>query len=109
MGVQPRDQGCMGGLHFFSLEDPSNPVALGCDGQDGYVHDVGGPQAPSTCECDGKKTLLTSGKAQCVIYRGPDAKYFGRDICYGYNEDTLTMCVKRIQPYIASGPKRDRR
>lgn len=40
VGVQPRDQGCMGGLHFFSLEDPSNPIALGCDGQDGYVHDV---------------------------------------------------------------------
>jgi hypothetical protein len=22
---------------------------------------------------------------------GPDEKYFGTDICYGYNEDTLTM------------------
>lgn len=42
VGVQPRNEGCMGGLHFFSLEDPSNPVALGCDGQDGYVHDVCG-------------------------------------------------------------------
>lgn len=68
VGVQPRDQGCMGGLHFFSLDDPSNPEDLGCDGQDGYVHD-----------------------AQCLIYRGPDEKYFGRDICYGYNEDTLTI------------------
>ncbi|KAF4907578.1 hypothetical protein CGCF415_v007331 [Colletotrichum fructicola] len=68
VGVQPRNVSCMGGLYFFSLEDPSNPVALGCDGQDGYVHD-----------------------AQCLIYRGPDSKYFGRDICYGYNEDTLTI------------------
>ena len=25
------------------------------------------------------------------VYRGPDKKYFGRDICYGYNEDTLTI------------------
>lgn len=40
VGVQPRNQGCLGGLHFFSLEDPTNPVDLGCDGQDGYVHDV---------------------------------------------------------------------
>ncbi|ROT38943.1 hypothetical protein SODALDRAFT_276544 [Sodiomyces alkalinus F11] len=68
VGVTPRNQGCMGGLYFFSLEDPSNPVPLGCDGKDGYVHD-----------------------AQCLIYRGPDEKYFGRDICYGYNEDTLTI------------------
>lgn len=24
-------------------------------------------------------------------YRGPDERYNGRDICYGYNEDTLTI------------------
>ncbi|KAK6828415.1 hypothetical protein PG987_011756 [Apiospora arundinis] len=68
VGVTPRNISCMGGLYFFSLDDPSNPLPLGCDGQDGYVHD-----------------------AQCLIYRGPDAKYNGRDICYGYNEDTLTI------------------
>lgn len=34
---------------------------------------------------------LTCWQAQCLIYRGPDKKYFGTDICYGYNEDTLTM------------------
>ncbi|KAK8050979.1 hypothetical protein PG993_002364 [Apiospora rasikravindrae] len=68
VGVTPRNISCMGGLYFFSLDDPSNPLPLGCDGQDGYVHD-----------------------AQCLIYRGPDVKYNGRDICYGYNEDTLTI------------------
>jgi hypothetical protein len=25
------------------------------------------------------------------VYKGPDEKYLGRDICYGYNEDTLTI------------------
>ena len=59
---------CRGGLKFFSLKDPSNPVTLGCDGQDGYVHD-----------------------AQCLVYRGPHTEFVGRDICYGYNEDTLTI------------------
>ncbi|KAH9429679.1 hypothetical protein MCOR02_009416 [Pyricularia oryzae] len=68
VGVRPRGEYCNGGHHFFSLEDPSNPVELGCDGQDGYVHD-----------------------AQCLIYRGPDERYQGRDICYGYNEDSLTI------------------
>jgi hypothetical protein len=24
-------------------------------------------------------------------YKGPDEKYLGRDICYSYNEDTLTI------------------
>lgn len=50
------------------MEDPTNPTTPGCAEQDGYVHD-----------------------AQCLVYRGPDKKYAGRDICYGYNEDTLTI------------------
>jgi hypothetical protein len=57
-------------LKFFDLKDPSKTTTLGCDGQDGYTHD-----------------------AQCLVYRGPDTKYAGKDICYGYNEDTLTMLV----------------
>jgi choice-of-anchor B domain-containing protein len=36
--------------------------------QDGYCHD-----------------------AQCIVYRGPHKKYYGRDICYLYNEDSLTI------------------
>ena len=35
--------------------------------------------------------LTFNSDAQCIVYRGPDNKYFGRDICYGYNEDTLTI------------------
>ena len=35
---------------------------------DGYVHD-----------------------AQCLIYRGPDSRFTGREICYGYNEDSLSI------------------
>ena len=35
--------------------------------------------------------LTFESDAQCIVYRGPHKKYFGRDICYGYNEDTLTI------------------
>jgi hypothetical protein len=48
------------------MDDPSKPYTTGCSPQDGYVHD-----------------------AQCIVYRGPDKKYNGRDICYGYNEVSL--------------------
>ena len=27
--------------------------------------------------------------AQCIVYRGPDKKYYGRDLCYGYNGSFL--------------------
>lgn len=30
-------------------------------------------------------------QAQCVIYTGPDAKYQGKEICFNYNEDSLTI------------------
>lgn len=29
--------------------------------------------------------------AHCLVYRGPDSRYDGKDICYGYNEDSLTI------------------
>ena len=68
VGAVPRGTGCSSGLIFIDLADPANPGTPGCAGGDGYVHD-----------------------AQCIVYRGPDERYDGRDICYGYNEDTLTM------------------
>ncbi|CCX16302.1 hypothetical protein FPQ18DRAFT_316951 [Pyronema domesticum] len=68
VGAVPRNTGCAAGLIFIDLTDPSNPTSPGCAAQDGYVHD-----------------------AQCLVYRGPDKEFNGRDICYGYNEDTLTI------------------
>ncbi len=67
-GFQPRTGPLKAGMVFFDLSDPSNPQTLGGTGVDGYVHD-----------------------AQCLVYRGPDEKYNGTDICYGYDEDSLTM------------------
>ncbi|KAH0605170.1 uncharacterized protein H6S33_005152 [Morchella sextelata] len=68
VGAQPRDDTCRSGLIFIDVSDPSNPTQTGCAASDGYVHD-----------------------AQCLIYRGPDTRYNGVEICYGYNEDSLTI------------------
>ena len=57
-----------GGLYFVDVSNPAAPKDAGCASADGYVHD-----------------------AQCVIYKGPDKKYTGREICFGYNEDSLTI------------------
>jgi choice-of-anchor B domain-containing protein len=68
VGAQPRNSTCKSGLQYIDLSDSSKPVSPGCASQDGYVHD-----------------------AQCVTYRGPDRRYRGRNICIGYNEDTVTI------------------
>jgi choice-of-anchor B domain-containing protein len=59
---------CSGGLHMINIQNPGNPVAAGCYSGDGYTHD-----------------------AQCVNYSGPDVNHQGQEICFNYNEDTLTI------------------
>jgi len=59
---------CNSGLHMVNINDPINPLFSGCFGDDGYVHDT-----------------------QCVNYTGPDTNYIGKEICFCYNEDTLTI------------------
>jgi choice-of-anchor B domain-containing protein len=68
VGAQPRNQTCKAGLQYIDLANPGKPTSPGCASQDGYVHD-----------------------AQCVTYNGPDRKFRGRNICIGYNEDTVTV------------------
>ncbi|KAF2014313.1 hypothetical protein BU24DRAFT_463111 [Aaosphaeria arxii CBS 175.79] len=68
VGARPRNSTCRSGLIFVDLKDPTNPTSPGCAANDGYVHD-----------------------AQCLIYNGPHTKYVGKEICYGYNEDSLTI------------------
>lgn len=53
---------CGGGLHMVDIADPVNPSFAGCFTGDGYTHDT-----------------------QCVIYRGPDADYYGRELCFSAN------------------------
>ncbi|KAK5943803.1 hypothetical protein PMZ80_003084 [Knufia obscura] len=67
-GANARNTTCAGGMFMVDVSDPANPTSPGCVSQDGYVHD-----------------------AQCVIYTGPTAQYHGREICFNYNEDTLTI------------------
>ncbi|KAE9982267.1 hypothetical protein EG328_011063 [Venturia inaequalis] len=81
VGALPRNSSCRAGIIFINVTDVANPTSPGCAWQDGYVHD-----------------------AQCLIYRGPDTKYVGREICYGYNEDTLTIydITDKTKPTIIS-------
>ncbi|CAO1601301.1 hypothetical protein XANCAGTX0491_004968 [Xanthoria calcicola] len=63
-----RSSSCKGGLFMLDVSVPANPTSPGCVSSDGYVHD-----------------------AQCVVYNGPDTQYLGKEICFNYNEDTLTI------------------
>ena len=66
---------CGGGLHMIDVRTPTTPTFVGCYAEEqtgragtGYVHD-----------------------AQCVIYRGPDQQYKGREICVNYAETGISI------------------
>ena len=81
VGARPRNDTCKSGIIFIDISDVSKPTKAGCASADGYVHD-----------------------AQCLFYKGPDTQYTGREICYGYNEDTLTIydITDKTKPEILS-------
>ncbi|NNF17865.1 MAG: choice-of-anchor B family protein [Gammaproteobacteria bacterium] len=68
VGSRNIDDGCGGGLHMIDISRPAVPEFAGCYSADGYTHD-----------------------AQCVVYNGPDPDHQGQEICFNYNEDTLTI------------------
>lgn len=66
---------CGGGHHAVDVRDPKKPKFAGCFGDDktgragtGYSHD-----------------------SQCVLYRGPDTRYTGKEICVGSNETAISI------------------
>lgn len=75
VGVSGSGDTCGGGLHMIDVRDPKNPTFAGCFSDTstgrsgtGYSHD-----------------------AQCVVYRGPDQSYKGREICIGSNETAISI------------------
>jgi choice-of-anchor B domain-containing protein len=66
---------CGGGLHMIDIKDPKNPRFVGCFSD------------PST----GRQKTGYTHDAQCVLYRGPDPDYQGREICFGSNETALSI------------------
>ena len=62
--------GCGGQLHMLDLRDPGNPEFVGCYNNPEYggTHD-----------------------SQCVIYRGADADYAGREVCFNSNSNALIL------------------
>jgi choice-of-anchor B domain-containing protein len=66
---------CGGGLHMIDIREPKNPTFFGC---------FADPQT-------GLQRTGYSHDAQCVVYKGPHAKYQGREICFGSNETHISI------------------
>ena len=75
VGASGGGETCGGGLHMIDIREPASPVFAGCfadsntgNAGTGYSHD-----------------------AQCIRYSGPDEAYAGHEICFGANENALSI------------------
>ncbi len=75
VGANSGGETCGGGLHIIDIREPKNPTFNGCfadtttgNAGTGYSHD-----------------------AMCTVYTGPDAEYQGKEVCFGSNENALSI------------------
>ena len=75
VGSNSGGETCGGGLHMIDIRNPTEPVFAGCfadtetgEAGTGYSHD-----------------------AMCIVYNGPDTDYQGHEICFGSNENALSI------------------
>ncbi len=66
---------CGGGLHMIDIQDPVRPTFIGCF-QD---------------ETTGYASTGYSHDAMCINYDGPDTEHAGKEICFGSNENFLSI------------------
>lgn len=75
IGNRAGGETCGGQLHMINIQDPKNPAFAGCF----FYRTPGG--ASSGLAHD----------AQCVIYRGPDSKYTGKEVCFKSSGNAFTI------------------
>ncbi|MES2523161.1 MAG: choice-of-anchor B family protein [Gemmatimonadota bacterium] len=75
VGTASGGERCGGGSLFIDMKNPLKPTFAGCfadvgtgRARGGYTHDI-----------------------QCVIYKGPDKRYTGHEICMASNETTVSI------------------
>lgn len=73
---------CSGGLFMIDINDPVAPSYAGCFGGGVPAGQDPGPEYP---------TDVYVHDAQCLIYRGPDQQYRGREICISSDGNSATL------------------
>ncbi|GMQ81266.1 MAG: choice-of-anchor B family protein [Rhodothermia bacterium] len=75
VGSSSGGETCGGGLHMINIQDPVNPEFAGCFSD----------------TATGRSGTGYSHDAMCIVYKGPDEQYEGKEICFGANETALSI------------------
>jgi choice-of-anchor B domain-containing protein len=82
-GLVVPDQ-CLSGLHMVDVSDPKNPVFAGC-----HLTGEGPGTALGVAGVEGVASYIHD--TQCVVYRGPDEDYTGRELCFNSSEVHMSI------------------
>ncbi|HVM20929.1 MAG TPA: choice-of-anchor B family protein [Egibacteraceae bacterium] len=82
-GLVVPDQ-CLSGLHMVNIQNPKNPVFAGC-------HAMGEGRGTAALGILPASPVSYIHDTQCVVYRGPDEKYQGRELCFNSSEDHMSI------------------
>jgi len=66
---------CGGGLHMIDIRNPTEPRFAGC-----FAH-----------ADTGRRGTGYSHDAMCIVYHGPDQEHAGEEICFGSNENVVSI------------------
>ena len=66
---------CGGGLHMIDISAPPDPEFVGC-----FAH-----------KRTGRSGTGYTHDAICVVYNGPDTEHRGKEVCFGSNENRLSI------------------
>jgi hypothetical protein len=101
-GLVVPDQ-CLSGLHMVNIQDPKNPTFAGCHAM-GEGRGTGVGLGNAVLDFVDRRTGgVTGGQrieqgpvsyihdTQCVVYRGPDEDYQGKELCFNSSEDHMSI------------------
>ena len=86
-GIVVPDQ-CLSGLHMVDISTPKEPTFAGCyleEGGPGTAARFVGPPATEV------SPAAYVHDTECVIYKGPDERYSGRELCFNSAENKLVI------------------
>ncbi len=75
VGSNSGGETCGGGLHMIDIQQPDQPTFIGCFAD----------------ENTGRANTGYSHDAMCILYNGPDTEHVGKEICFGSNENALSI------------------
>lgn len=94
---------CDGGLHIIDIANPEMPFFSTC--VDRQIFEPGVPTDQMSMMGPGDESYTHD--VQCVIYRGSDLRYLGKEICIASNDDSLNIVdvTDKSMPYQISALK----